>query len=62
MSNELDRMLELWKVQSKLSEVRAEQIRMASKSESAAEVMSIQWWKSVLTIPHTVFIGVGGQR
>lgn len=62
MSSELDRMLELWKVQSKLSEVRAEQIRMASKSESAAEVMSIQWWKSVLIIPHTVFIGVGGQR
>lgn len=56
MSSELDRMLELWKEGTLPSAERLDEMRLAARAIQRDEVMSVDWWKSVLTIPKSAFL------
>lgn len=54
MKPDIDSLIDLWREQNELSEKRLEEIRFGARGDST---QSAYWWKKVLKIPRSVFLG-----
>jgi hypothetical protein len=55
MNSELDSMIEQWKGQTSIPLERLDTIRLAARSDHQNDAMTVEWWRSILTIPRSMF-------
>jgi len=54
MKKDIDMMIGLWREANLPSQERLDQIRLAARKDST---QSVDWWRAVLTVPQTPFLG-----